>query len=145
MKIGILNLFTCPEEHFSIYSNQKIRILFGLWAENFRKGSQNCILRVQKNISKKNNLFEKKWLILKSFDSERKIFGLWATISGRVVRKAFYVLKGAFWVQKKTWTLWLPIGKLRKKVCLLRDWFSVRITLRRNIGRSESQIIFCFF
>ena len=94
---------TCPLEHFEVnyffsknfFFSEITLNLLGIFSTKFRQSCQNCILRVPKNVCRKNRFFEKFFLF--SFaENEQKIFGLLPGNFSRVVKTAFCLLIGTF-------------------------------------------------
>ena len=74
-------------------------IFFDFLLESFRRGCENCILRVHRNTLKESKVFRKKYSSLSSSDTEAKKSDFLLNCSGEFVKTVFYVSLGPFWRQ----------------------------------------------
>ena len=106
-----INIFLKNSYFFECFLNFSGKF-WDFWRKKFRKDCQNCILRVQKNMLKKNEFFEKN---ISSFsDFEQKISHFEWKVFCTVVKTAFYMSRGTFGL-KKSWTCSPRIGISRRK------------------------------
>ena len=123
----ILNLpSTCPEEPLrgtkigekKDISNRFLglgRVCVEILAENLQQSFQNCILRIQSMNSRKNFFLSKPKFLRSSRLSRNSFWSFLRKCLRKIIKYAFYVLKGMFWEKFLSWNLCLTITELTRK------------------------------
>ena len=123
----ILNLpSTCPEEPLTgtkfgekkDISNRFLglgRVCVEILAEKLQQSFQNCILRIQSMNSRKNCFLWKPKFLRSSRLSRKSFWSFLRKCLRKIIKYAFYVLKGMFWEKFLSWNLCLTITELTRK------------------------------
>ena len=95
-------------------------------SSSFRRGCQNCILRVHKNVLTKAAFFWERCKLLSLSDLQRNFFWILSKIIGEVLKTAVYVSIWILWSKRVSWRLFNCFCLFRT----LSKWF---LTICREI------------